>query len=180
MFESQEAIITKYGPGDANMLPISRVLQIILELISNGPAFFGHHDDQTHFRLELHFRCVCAALRLVCAQGLGPGSGSLSVSTFENLYNHMSWWRNFHLDQVNFDKRRDKHKKALNYDNEFLIVYVRDLIATIPIERTMVANVTRRMTSTAAAAVHLVAFRIHDDNLTCVVREKSVTGGKIA
>jgi hypothetical protein len=63
----------------------------------------------------------------------------------------MSWWRSFHLD-----KKRGEKKKALNYsDNKFLIVYIRDLICSIPIEQTLVANVVKRMMFTAAAAGHI-------------------------
>jgi hypothetical protein len=68
----------------------------------------------------------------------------------------MGWWRNFYLDQLNFDKKRDKDRKALNYKNEFLIVYIRDLIASIPVEQTMIASITKRVIFTAAAASHLV------------------------
>jgi hypothetical protein len=83
-------------------------------------------------------------------------TGSLSPTLFETLYNHMSWWRSFHLDQVAFDKKSREQKKVLNYNNEFLIVYIRDLICSIPIEQTLAASVAKRMMFTAAAAGHLV------------------------
>jgi hypothetical protein len=109
------------------------------------------------------------------------GAGSLSRSTFDGLHNHMAWWQDFFLAQKRFEKRRDPNRKPLNYNSQFLIVYVRDLIASIPIEQTMVAKMARRATSLGSAAVHLVPWFTFGVSLMCYsVYQKSAPGGDIA
>jgi hypothetical protein len=152
--------VSNYGIYHTQALSTNLLLRIVKELLSNGDSFFEHHSDETHLNLELHLRCVTAGLRLLCAHTIEAGAGSLSTTSFESLYKPLAWWNSFQQNQVTFDKRKGKEKKALNYNNEFLLVYIRDLLASIPVEQNMVANVTKRMMYAATAAGHLVYHQI--------------------
>jgi len=66
----------------------------------------------------------------------------------------MSIWQAFHLGQVERAAQREEATK--NYNNEFLIVYARDLISSVPSDRTMASNVATRMIAAASALGHAV------------------------
>jgi hypothetical protein len=110
--------------------------------------FFNHHTPSTQFDLELHLRCIVAGLRLLSVHGIQPGSGTLTFDFFNNLYNRMSWWENYHLGQVTGLK--EKSEQIKNYNNEFLVVYARELISSMPSDRTLATNVATRMIAAAA------------------------------
>ena len=116
--------------------------------------FFKYSSSSTHFDLELHLRCIVAALRLLSVHGIQPGSGTLTFEFFNNLYNRMSWWENYHLAQVRGLKGKSEQIK--NYNNEFLIVYAKDLISSMPSDRTLATNVATRMIAAAAMLGHAV------------------------
>lgn len=116
--------------------------------------FFNHYSPSTHFDLELHLRCVVAALRLLSVHGIQPGTGMLTFESFNDLYNRMSWWQNYHLQQIQTQK--EKSEKTKNYNNEFLTLYARDMISSMPSDRTVAANLANRMMSTAAMFGHAV------------------------
>ena len=105
--------------------------------------FFNYNTSRSHFDLELHLRCIVAALRLLSTHGIQPGSGSLSFDLFNQLYNRMSWWEEYQRRQSAALKKNPNETK--NYNNEFLIVYARDLISSMPSDRTMATNVATRM-----------------------------------
>ena len=179
MFEIQEAKVTENGPSNCRMLSSDGVLNIVTKLISNGDKFFRRNADDIPFRLELFFRCLCAGLRLYCASGMK--AGSLSPEPLRGLNDPMKKLRMFHLNQVDWDKKQKQRKryKVRNYDNEFLIVYVWDLIYSIPMQRTLMENVKARIISAGAATVHLVLFSIWVRSLTyCVVDQKPGIGHK--
>src|SRR5204863_2638659 len=95
--------------------------------------FFNHYNPSTHFDLELHLRCVIAALRLLSLHGIQSGTGMLTFESFNDLYNRMSWWENYHVQQVQALKGKPEQTK--NYNNEFLILYSRDMISSMPSDR---------------------------------------------
>lgn len=111
--------------------------------------FFDHHSPRTHFDLELHLRCIVAALRLLSSHGICPGSGKLRFEYFNELYNRMSRWQNYHVGQG--------AEEIKNYNNEFLIIYARDLITSMPSDRTLAANVANRMIAAATMLGHAVS-----------------------
>lgn len=116
--------------------------------------FFNHYNDTTHFDLELHLRCIVAALRLLSIHGIQSETGMLTFESFNDLYNRMSWWQQYHLGHVKMLK--EKAKRVKNYNNEFLILYARDMISSMPSDRTLAANVATRMLSAAAMFGHAV------------------------
>jgi hypothetical protein len=115
---------------------------------------FSHYTPNTHFDLELHLRCVVAALRLLSVHGIQPGTGMLTFESFNDLYNRMSWWENYHLQQI--QTLKEKSEQTKNYNNEFLILYARDMISSMPSDRTLASNVATRMMSAAAMFGHAV------------------------
>lgn len=57
----------------------------------------------------------------------------------------MTRWKDYHNGQAT---------DMANYNNEFLIVFAQDLIATFPNDRTMAANIASRAVATAEALAY--------------------------
>ena len=148
-----------YGLYHRATLSTPILIRIIHDLICHD--FFYHHSSQTHLDLELHLRCIIASLRLLSAHGIQEGMGTLSFSYFDELYNRMSVLQSYHRGQVERLKGIDEAIK--NYNNEFLIVYARDLISSVPSDRTVATNVTTRMIAAASALGHAVT--VQDETL---------------
>ena len=125
------------------------LIRIIRVLILHD--FFNHHNSQTVFDLEFHLRSIVASLRLLSFHGIQAGSGSLNVDILNQLYNRMAWWNDYFLKQVENSKSEIK-----NYNTEFLIVYARDLIVSLPSDRTFAANAGSRIIAAAAMLGHAV------------------------
>lgn len=142
------------------------LIQTICDLILNGDSFFNHHSIRTHFDLELHLRCVFAGLRLLCVHG-----GTLSFSVFDELYNKMFWWQSFYQAQKReFDEKKCEQGKVRNYNCEFLIAYIRDLVSSIPSDQSIISSVASRLAATACSLGYMViSFSI--SNLTFLVLE---------
>ena len=133
---------------------------------------FCHHSESMSLDLELHLRCIVAALRLLSVHGIKSGTGTLTFDYFNELYNRMQWWYNFSVAQhQNIARSGEKEK---NYNNEFLIVYARDLISSIPSDRTITADVASRM----IAAAQTLGYTVVSKGIwLMVVREKHSSSG---
>src|SRR5205814_5471884 len=141
IFESQQQHIAMYGLYHRATLSTPVLIRISHDLISHD--FFYYHTSHTHLDLELHLRCIIASLRLLSAHGIQDGMGTLAFSYFDESYNRMSIWQSYHRGQVERLKGVDESTK--NYNNEFLVVYARDLISSVPSDRTVATNVATRM-----------------------------------
>jgi len=151
-------------------------VRIIKDLVCND--FFEHHTARTHFDLELHFRCIIAGLRLLPMHGIQAGSGTLAYNYFDQLYNRMTWWQNFYNGQT--VGVQGEQLKTKNYNNEFLIVYARDLIASSPADRTVASNVATRLIAGASFLGHAVIHPFKIAERLIVVCEKcGVSGAKL-
>jgi len=73
------------------------------------------------------------------------------------LANQMLWWHRFHMSQVEFDLTRGEEQKAINFNNEFLLVYVIDLILSMPTHQSLVANTASKI----AIATTLIDRQVH-------------------
>ena len=158
IFESQHQHIAIHGLHHRSTLSTPILTRIIRDLICHD--FFDHHSPRTHLDLELHLRTIVAALRLLSAHGIEAGKGTLTFAYFDELYNRMARWQTYHLGQVerakgvlNATRIEDKVK---NYNNEFLIVYARDLISSVPSDRTVATNVAQRMIAAVSVLGHAV------------------------
>lgn len=152
IFESQHQNIALYGLYHRSTLSTPILTRLIRELICND--FFNHHNPRSHLDLELHLRCIVASLRLLSAHGIQAGSGTLTYSFFDELYNRMSRWQSYHIAQV--EGARGVEESTKNYNNEFLIVYARDVISSIPSDRTAATNIATRMMAAVTLLGHAV------------------------
>jgi hypothetical protein len=106
---------------------------------------FDEHDQSNDFALELHLRCVVAALRLLKLHGSYNCSRALNFDLLEKLYNALSQWAQHHCRQA-WKGYGLKLKYSLeNYNNEFLIVYARDLISEISTDRDLTIQAMTRV-----------------------------------
>lgn len=147
IFEAQHQRIAMYGLYHRSILSTPILIRIIRDLICHD--FFLHHSSRTHLDLELHLRCIVASLRLLSAHGIQDDTGTLSFAYFDELYSRMTVWQSYHRGQV--ERAAAKEEATKNYNNEFLIVYARDLISSVPSDRTVAANVATRMIAAASA-----------------------------
>lgn len=144
-----------YGLYHRATLSTPILIKIIHELICHD--FFYHHGSHTHLDLELHLRCIVASLRLLSAHEIQDGMGTLAFSYFDELYNRMSVWQSYHRGQV--EAVQGPKEATENYNNEFLIVYARDLISSVPSDRTVTTNVATRMIAAASALGYAVKYQ---------------------
>jgi len=80
----------------------------------------------------------------------------MTFKYFDELYNRMSYWQNFHIGQVERIKKTEESLK--NYNNEFLIVYARDLISSVPSDRTLARNFAKRMVAAVSMLGQAVIY----------------------
>jgi hypothetical protein len=174
VLETQQLVITKYGVYHDHTLSTPLLMRIIIDLLAHGQFFFAHHTVRTYFDLELHLRCLVAGLRLLCAHGMEGKTGTISFPVFDDLYKKMSWWQSFHLAQIELDKKRNHHDKVKNYNNEFLIVYIRDLISSIPSDQSIASNISKRFMAATAAMGHAVKFinKSSDNSILRILRRR--------
>jgi len=66
----------------------------------------------------------------------------------------MARWQTYHLGQV--ERAKGVEETTKNYNNEFLIVYARDLISSVPSDQTVATNVAQRMIAAVSALGHAV------------------------
>lgn len=89
------------------------------------------------------------------AHGIETGRGTLTFVYFDELYNRMARWQTYHLGQV--ERAKGVEGTTKNYNNEFLIVYARDLISSVPSDQTVATNVAQRMIAAVSALGHAVS-----------------------
>jgi hypothetical protein len=103
------------------------------------------HDPSNDFTLELHLRCVVAALRVLKLHGSYNCARAIKFDLLEKLYNSLSQWAQHHCRQA-WKGYGTKLKYSLeNYNNEFLIVYARDLISAISTDRDLTIEAVTRV-----------------------------------
>ena len=141
-----------FGLNHESTLSTDILIRIIETLICKD--FFSYSSPDTHSHLELHLRCVVASLRLLSAHGIRSGSGALRYPIFESLYKSIPKWQEYNKGQLqNIDRVEEK---LLNHNNEFLIIYAKNLISSTPSDRTTAANITTRVVAVVAAAGYAV------------------------
>jgi hypothetical protein len=143
MLEEEYYHVTAFGLHHLSTLTTPALLELIEALICRD--WFRISTNDTHFDIEIHLRCVITSLRLLSARGVNRGSGKLRFEVFDKLYSRMRIWQNCHNGQC-----------IKNHNNEFLIVYAQDLIASFPNDRTFAANIVSRAIATAEVVGHAV------------------------
>lgn len=150
--EWQPYNVATFGLTHESTLSTDILIRIVQALVCRD--FFSYSSRDTPFHLELHLRCVVASLRLLSAHGIRSGSGALRFPIFENLYKAIPKWQEYNKGQTqNISRVEDK---LMNHNNEFLIVYAKNLISSTPSDRTTAANITTRVVAVAAALGYAV------------------------
>lgn len=94
-----------------------------------------------HFAIELHLRCVIATLRVLTTYGLYHFASYLTHELVERVYDTLARWSQL----VGFHEQRSirpniRAQFENYYDAEYLIVYARDLVASIATDRDLMVQ----------------------------------------
>jgi hypothetical protein len=150
--------VAKYGLNHPATLPTSSLIKMVHDLVCHGEFFFTHHHARTHPGLELHLRCIIAALRLLLLHKLDETT--LSTEFINELHDGLSWWKSFHLEQIGFDLKRSAEEKANNYTVGFLIYHIEDLISSTAAARSLLSNLADRIATVSAAVDNSVRLSV--------------------
>jgi hypothetical protein len=125
----------------------------VLDLICQD--VFRHSNAFTNFDLECYLRCIVAGLRLLSAHGIQNTGGILTLTCLEEMYDRIAMFQ---------QPEGIRGEEAIeSYNPQFLIIYARNLIASLSSNRTL-AIVGRRLIVSAAVMDHPVSA--HDAVLT--------------
>ena len=137
-----------FGLYHPEVVPTNTLLRIVHDLIcENFLEYYGVNSD---FELELHLQCIVSGLRLLSRHGIYPGLGNVTFELFDKLYNRLSQWNTYLSRQAGING----HKR--NYNAEFLLVFAKDLIISLPSDRTLTRNVLKRVLAACATISHPV------------------------
>ena len=145
-----------YGLHHRSTLSTPILVRIVRDLICHD--FFNHHSLRTHLDLELHLRCIVASLRLLSAHGIQTGSGIATFASVDELYSRMARWDTYRQAQV--EGATEENEAAKNYINEFLIVYARDLISSLPSDRDVAGYLVTRIIAAMSTLGQEVKFEM--------------------
>ena len=124
-----------------SVLSTSTLIRVLDVLINAGS--FDPNAQYVSFELELHLRCLVAALRVLAAYGSFNCSGYLTFDLLGRLYSSLAKWAQFLVPRGQSLYQTIYAGSVKNYNNEFLIVHARDLIASVSSDRDlMVQTVT--------------------------------------
>lgn len=124
------------------------LVQILSDLICLD--FFQVNAPNSDLRLELHLQCIVAGLRLLAFHHNQPGSGAVPYGLSEKLQRHMSRWESYHVRQNGAIKAAEDP----NFNNEFLLVYARDLINSLSSDRTGERSVLTKLFAVSGTLEH--------------------------
>ena len=138
-----------WGLHYRSVLSISTIIRIV-DLLASADIF-DENDQSDDFALELHLRCLVAALRVLTLFGTYNCVGFLTFDLLEKLYNSLAKWAHYHSLRSQKGYRSHYSGSLQNYNNEFLIVYARDLVASVSSDRDLMIQAVARV----AAGVNL-------------------------
>ena len=116
-------------------------------------SFFEYIDTTTERKLELHLRCVVATLRLLYAHGIQRGTGAIDSALHDQLNHQCAKWQKY------YDSHR-MNEGLKNYNTEFLIVLIQNMINDIPSNKTISVKLATRLEAAAVCAGQAVVTRI--------------------
>lgn len=124
-----------YGLHYQSTLSISTVVRVLDTLLSTD--YFDEHFYAGDHALEMHLRCIIAALQTLTIYGNHNCAPFLTFDFLERVYHSMAKWAQYNIAP-------SRVEPVLNFDNEFLLVYARDLISSLSSDRDlMVQAVTK-------------------------------------
>jgi hypothetical protein len=125
------------------LLSASTVLGIVETLLNVDG--FDEYDLVNPFALELHLRCVIAALRALTLYGNYNCSRLLRFDLLDTMYNSFAKLAYRHSIQSQKGFRPRSSDFLEHYNNEFLIVYARDLVASLTWDRDLMLQAVARI-----------------------------------
>jgi len=120
------------------VLSISTIVRVLEVLTAVDP--FDEHDQSNDFALELHLRCVVSALRIIHSQGTIACARHLTFDLIERIYVSLAKWGEYHCHQAWQPQRLKSRHFVENYNNEFLTVYAKDLVAAVSCDRDLTVH----------------------------------------
>jgi hypothetical protein len=136
---------------------------------------FEEHNQTNEFALELHLRCLVVALKILTVCGSYNCVNYLTFDLLENMYSSLAKWAQYH----SLLTQRNPRIESENYNNEFLIVYARDLISSMSWDRdVMIQSATRIAAGVRdAPPIHVPLVQIE---LTSLEHPKTASRTKIS
>jgi hypothetical protein len=132
-----------------SLLSTSTLIRVLDVLISIGS--FDPNSQYVTFELELHLRCLVAALRVLTAYGSYNCSGYLTFNLLSRLYSSLAKWAQFQVPRGQSLYQSIYAGSVKNYNNEFLIVHARDLVASVSSDRDLMVQTVTKI----AAGLHI-------------------------
>jgi hypothetical protein len=155
--------VLTYGFYDPSTVSRPTLVQILSDLICLD--FFQVNAPNSDLRLELHLQCIVAGLRLLTMHQSQPGSPAVPSGMMEKLARHMSRWESYHVRQNSSILVAEDP----NFNNEFLLVYARDLINSVGSDRVGEKSLLAKVFSVTATMEHDVSSPPGEENETNVV-----------
>jgi hypothetical protein len=106
---------------------------------------FDELDQLNNFALELHLRCVVSALRLLRTLGSSARAHYLTFGFLERLYVSLSKWAEYHCHHSWHPFRIKSKHFVENSNNEFLLVYAKDLVAALSCDRDLTIHAVTKV-----------------------------------
>jgi hypothetical protein len=141
-----------HGPHYRSSLSSSTLFRIVDVLICT--EFFDNQTQDNDMALELHLRCIIAALRIIKINGFY--SSNLTFDFLDKVHNSMSKWVKYEHWSQSQDACRSNSKPLANCNNEFLTIYAIDLISAVSTDRDLTTQAVTRVAAGVALMARLV------------------------
>lgn len=144
--DKQPSILANLGPHHPSAISTHTVISIVKCLLCK--KYFEHSGLETSITLEIHLRCIVASLRLLFVREI-KGKGALEANTWNDLNSATSIWFRYH---------RGLKNELENYNNEFLIALIQNLVSTVPSNELLSEMLTKRTIAVAKFVGHVVCL----------------------
>lgn len=141
-------------------MSVSTVIRTLDVLV--GADLFDEHDQSDDFALELHLRCVVAALRVLTLYGAFNCRGYLTFDLLDKIYSTLAKWATCHSLQSGSGFRSFPPRSFENCNNEFQLVFARDWIASVSSDRDLASHAVAHLAAAVSSARQLVTFTPQD------------------
>jgi len=144
-----------HGLHYRSVLSTSTLIRVLDVLIITGT--FDPNSQYVTFELELHLRCLVAALRILTVYGSFNCSGYLTFGLLSRLHNSLATWTQFLVPHGQSLYHSIYTGMAKNYNNEFLIVHARDLVASVSSDQDLMSQTVAKI-ATGLHIPHVISI----------------------
>ena len=137
-----------HGLHYRSVLLTSTVIRAVDVLTSTD--YFDEHQHSGALALELHLRCVVAALRVLTIFGSHNCAPFLTFDLLESVNRSLASWALYTCVYPG----RTLQNQVDNLNTEFLIVYARDFISSVSSDRDLTAQTVSKITAGLSMKVH--------------------------